>query len=252
MLPTPKPLVKLGLPFIQLLEVESTNNYAHNLIQQGLATNGTVIIAQCQTKGKGQMGKKWQANAGENIFFSIILDISTVHLQNQFALVAIAALGSYHFFKKYAGNATAIKWSNDIYFNDNKAGGILIETTPYQQTRWAVVGIGINVNQSVFDSNLPNPISLQQITGTTYNINQLVIELCQQVEIHYNLLLNNCFDELLAQYNAALYKKNQQVTLKKDNIKFTCIINNVNAFGELQVSNGLKDSFGFGEVQWVL
>ena len=93
-------MIKLGKPFIQLLEVDSTNNYAHRLIKTGLADSGTAIFAEQQTHGKGQMGKKWQASKGENITLSIIANISTVHLQNQFGLVAMAALGCYDFFNR--------------------------------------------------------------------------------------------------------------------------------------------------------
>ena len=134
-------MIKLGEPFIQLSTVDSTNNYAHSLVKTGLAVNGTAIFADSQTNGRGQMGKQWQTNAGENITLSIVADISTVHLQNQFGLVAMAALGCYDFFSKYAGDKTAIKWSNDLYWNDKKAGGILIETISHNQKRFAIITI---------------------------------------------------------------------------------------------------------------
>jgi BirA family biotin operon repressor/biotin-[acetyl-CoA-carboxylase] ligase len=251
LLPTPKPLVKLGKPFIELLEVDSTNNYAHNLIKQNLATNGIAIFAHKQTNGKGQIGKEWIAKFGENILLSVIIDISTVHLQNQFPLVAIAALSCHGFFKKYAGKGTVIKWSNDIYFNDNKAGGILIETVNWDNKRFAIVGMGININQIEFDKNLVNPISLKQITGNNYKVLDLANELHNKLMGYYKWLMDEKFDHLLKKYNTALYKKNKQATLKKGNIKFTCTIKRINAFGELEVANGLKDTFSFGEVQWI-
>lgn len=245
-------MIKLGEPFIQLLAVDSTNNYALNLVKQGLAASGTAFFAYKQTNGKGQMEKQWQTNEGENIILSIVADISTVHLQNRFGLVLMAALGCYDFFSKYAGNATAIKWSNDLYWNDKKAGGILIETLQYNTHRFAIIGIGININQTIFNKNLPNPISLQQITGTYYNIVELAKQLCACVDKWYKVLQENKIDVLLENYNNHLYKKGKAVTLKRQNIKFNCIIKGVNAFGELQVENGLSDSFKFGEVSWVI
>jgi BirA family biotin operon repressor/biotin-[acetyl-CoA-carboxylase] ligase len=251
-LSTHQPSVKLGTPFIQLLTVDSTNNYALELLKQNLADSGAAIFAMQQTKGRGQMGKKWETLEGENIILTIIVDISTVHIQNQFYLLAMAALGCYDFFSKYAGDETAIKWSNDIYWKDKKAGGILIETKNHNNKRYAAIGIGININQTVFDKSLQNPVSLKQITGKHFDVVQLAKELCNCIDRWYNVLLNNHHRELLNCYNGCLYKKGLQVTLKKDNIKFNCIIKSVNAFGELQVENGLRDSFKFGEVSWVI
>ncbi|MFY7964818.1 MAG: biotin--[acetyl-CoA-carboxylase] ligase [Chitinophagaceae bacterium] len=249
---THQPPIKLGKPFIQLLTVDSTNNYALNLLKDNLAGNGTAIFAAEQSNGRGQMGKIWKANANENIIISIIVDISAVHIQNQFNLLAMAALGSYDFFNKYAGDETAIKWSNDIYWRDKKAGGILIETTQHQQKRFAIVGIGININQVQFDESLINPVSLKQITGKHFNVVELAKELCDCIGNWYDVLLKNNHQELLSFYNSHLYKKNKEVKLKKGNIKFNCIIKSVNSNGELQVENGLSDSFKFGEVEWII
>jgi BirA family transcriptional regulator, biotin operon repressor / biotin---[acetyl-CoA-carboxylase] ligase len=252
LLPTPKPYIQLGEPFIQILTVDSTNNYAHNLIKQGLATNGTTVFANAQTNGRGQMGKTWQTNEGENIIVSIVIDISTVYLQNQFGLVAMAALGCHHFFYKYALDTTAIKWGNDLYWNDKKAGGILIETLQYNNKRVAIVGIGININQTRFNNNLPNPVSLKQITGKHFNVVELAKELCNCVAVWYNMLLENKMDLLLENYNNHLYKKEKTATLKKGNIKFNCTIKQVNILGELEVENGLQNSFKFGEIEWMI
>lgn len=248
---THQPSIKLGSRFIQLLAVDSTNNYALELLKQNLADSGTAIFAQEQTNGRGQMGKKWEALQGENIILTIIADISTVYIQNQFNLLAMAALGCYDFFSKYAGNETAIKWSNDIYWKDKKAGGILIETTNHNNKRYAIVGMGININQTAFDENLMNPVSLKQITGKNFKVVELAKELCNCIDVWYNVLLSENNHQLLTNYNSHLYKKNKEVTLKKGNIKFNCIIKCVNPSGELQVENGLCDSFRFGEIEWI-
>jgi len=250
-LSTHQPSIKLGSRFIQLLAVDSTNNYALELLKQNLADSGTAIFAQEQTNGRGQMGKKWEALHRENIILTIIADISTVYIQNQFNLLAMAALGCYDFFSKYAGNETAIKWSNDIYWKDKKAGGILIETTNHNNKRYAIVGMGININQTAFDENLMNPVSLKQITGKNFKVVELAKELCNCIDVWYNVLLSENNHQLLTNYNSHLYKKNKEVTLKKGNIKFNCIIKCVNPFGELQVENGLCDSFRFGEIEWI-
>lgn len=243
-------MIQLGKPFIELLQVDSTNNYAFSLIKNGLAENGLAIFAHQQTNGKGQMGKAWQAQANNNIILSIIADISTIHLQNQFGLMAMAALGCYDFFNKYAIDKTAIKWSNDLYWNDKKAGGILIETVNYQQKRFAIIGIGVNINQTAFDTNLPNPVSLKQITGKDFDVVELAKELCICIDKWYAVLMLNNEALLLKTYNNYLYKKNETVTLKKGNIKFNCTIKGVSEFGDLVVDTGFEQHFKFGEVVW--
>ncbi len=245
-------MVKLGEPFIHLLQVDSTNNYAHKLVKTNLSASGTAIFAENQTNGRGQVGKKWITNNGENIVVSIIIDISTILLQNQFAVVAMAALGCYDFFSSYAKDGTAIKWSNDLYWNDKKAGGILIETLTQSKKRYAIIGIGININQINFDKSLVNPVSLKQITGKHFSSVNLTKELCLCVDKWYQILLANDFSLILKHYNTYLYKKNQKVVLKKGNIKFECTIKRITAFGELEVEGALQENFKFGEIEWIL
>jgi BirA family biotin operon repressor/biotin-[acetyl-CoA-carboxylase] ligase len=139
-----------------------------------------------------------------------------------------------------------------LYWKDKKAGGILIETTNHKQKRFAIVGIGININQVQFDESLKNPVSLKQITGKHFNVVELAKELCGGVDKWYNVLLKSDTHTLLKTYNTYLYKKNELVTLKKGNIKFNCIVKDVNSLGELQVDNGLNDSFKFGEIEWIV
>ncbi len=251
MFSTHQPFIKIGTPFIKLLEVESTNNYALALIKENKALSGTVIFTLSQTKGKGQMGKKWLSNQNQNITLSIILDISRFSIQKQFLVSAFTAVGCCDFFKKYAGNNTAIKWPNDIYFNDKKAGGILIETVQQVNKRMAIIGIGMNINQSIFDKNLPNPISLHQITNETFDVESLSMELIEHLN-NWLPYLQQEKNDILVAYNNALYKKNKIVTLKKGNIKFSCTPKGVNSFGELLVENGLQESFQHGEVEWVI
>ncbi len=252
MLSTHQPLVKIGEPFIILSEVDSTNNYALKLIQDGLGKNGTVIFAQHQTKGRGQVGKIWQANVLDNILMSIIFDITAIPIQNQVGLSFLTALSCHEFFNKYSKDGTAIKWSNDIYWNDKKAGGILIEISAYKNSRFAVLGIGLNINQIKFDKSLPNPVSLKQITGKEFDVINLAKELCLIIE-KWSLIFNqNNIKELNKSYNKVLYKKGKEVTIKKKNIKFNCTIKEVNLHGELVVENGIKKTYKFGEISWVV
>ncbi len=242
----------IGQPFIELSEVESTNIYAMQQVQANLAVHGMAVFAHHQIAGKGQRGKNWVSEPGSNLIISVILDCSFLFLANPFPLSVMASLSSYDFFNKYAFDETAIKWPNDIYWRDRKAGGILIENQVKGNIwNWGIVGIGINLNQVSFPTSLINPVSLKQITGKDYSCIEMAKELCNCMEFRYQQLRAGNFKTMLEEYNQRLYKVGQAVTLKKNNIEFNRIINNISHTGELQVSGEMKESFRFGEVEWV-
>lgn len=241
----------IGKPFIQLVKVDSTNNYAMAQIHNGLAQHGSTWFALSQTAGKGQRGKQWSAAEGLNVLQTVVIDASAFHLSNPFVLTMVIANACYDFFSKYAGDETSIKWPNDIYWRDRKAGGMLIENV-IRGTRWvwALVGTGININQTAF-IDLPNPVSLKQITGKTYDSVKLGMELCTHLNDHYNHYLGNGPKAVLEQYNEHLYMKGQKANLKKDNITFDCTIESVSMNGDLLVRDCSWEHFSFGEVEWL-
>ena len=220
-------------------------------LQADLAAHGTTFFAHSQTAGKGQHGKSWAAEPGTHIAMSVILDCSFLSVAQQFPLSVIIALATHDLFSKYAGEETFIKWPNDIYWRDRKAGGILIENL-LRGSIWqgSVVGIGLNLNQVNFPATLPNPVSLKQITGKNFNTVTTARKLCGCLEKRYQQLKNGLFETLLIEYNDHLYKRGQEVRLKKSNIAFNCFIKGVSAAGELIVSGGLQERFQFGEVEW--
>lgn len=243
----------IGIPFIEINSVESTNNYAMQLIQQGLAKHGTVCFAHAQTAGKGQRGKGWYAKAGENITMSVVFNTNTLQVSEQFGLSAAIALGVYDFFRFYTAGDTFVKWPNDLYWRDRKAGGILIENILRgKEWQWAVAGIGININQTVFDIETKNPVSLKQITGKEYSPVVLAKELCEHVGHWYNQLMNKGTAFLLEAYNTVLYKRGQHIKLKKNSAVFECVLKGVNAYGQLVVEGTLEQNFNVGEVEWII
>jgi BirA family biotin operon repressor/biotin-[acetyl-CoA-carboxylase] ligase len=250
----------IGQSFIHLKSVSSTNNYALGKLQEKLAAHGTVFFADEQTAGKGQRGKQWHTQTGTNIILSAIFDTSFLLIHHQFSFSAMVAVAVHDFFSKQAtAEETSIKWPNDLYWRDRKAGGILIENTIRTNHQsavgnwpWAVVGIGININQTQFPSDLTNAVSLKQITGKDFDVIVLAKELCSCLETRYQQLKSGNGKELLALYNQLLYKKGQTVRLKKENVAFNCTINSVNELGELQVNGAMQNSFSFGEVEWIV
>ena len=240
-----------GSFFTILDTVDSTNNYAMASMDDGLAKHGMVWFANEQTAGKGQRGKNWSSEKGKNIAMSLVLNPEQLKLTSQFHLSAAVALVCFEFLSGYIDDETKIKWPNDLFWRDRKAAGVLIENKLQGKTwKWAVVGIGININQTVFDKSLLNAVSLKQITGKTFNPVELAKEL-------HALLIKKLAEqislaEILQQYNQHLYKINELVTLRKSGIKFDTVIKEVSVQGKLVTVDAIEREFDFGEVEWVL
>lgn len=225
---------------------------------QGEAQHGMAIFSHEQTAGKGQRGKNWTSEKGSNIALSILLNPYPLSIHDQFKLSVCIAVCVWDLFSTYAGNETKIKWPNDLYWRDRKAGGILIENViqSSQSTvgrwQWAVVGIGININQSCFDPDLPNPVSLKQITGKNYEPLGLAKELCSIIEKNYQILIAGNFEILFNKYQTHLYKKDEKVKLKKGNRVFETTIKRVSEAGQLITQHSIEERFEFGEVEWII
>jgi BirA family biotin operon repressor/biotin-[acetyl-CoA-carboxylase] ligase len=244
----------IGDSFIELESVDSTNNYAMALAAAGKASHGTLVFAHDQWAGKGQRGRSWSSTRGENIILSAVLEPVALPPPAGFALSAGVALACYDFFSVYAGQeSTAIKWPNDLYWNDRKAGGILIENQ-IKGDRWlyAIVGIGMNINQVEFPSTARNPVSLRQITGRRFDAIALAKELGRWLERRFAELEARGAQALIEAYNAVLYRRGQEVRLRKDNAVFSTRVERVTAQGELVTRDVLERRFSFGEVEWII
>jgi BirA family biotin operon repressor/biotin-[acetyl-CoA-carboxylase] ligase len=267
-LPEPSPTKPIGTPFIEMQSVDSTNNYALSQVhagslpdRQSLVQHGTTFFAHEQVAGKGQRGKAWATEKGANIILSIVIKPAPLLLTQQFQLSATVAVAVHKFFSRYAGTDTKIKWPNDLYWQDRKAGGILIESVVGNDEpanwKWAVAGIGININQTSFPAELQNPVSLKQITGHDFDTVILAKELCSILEEKYCELINEGFTAIYAEYLLHLYKKNELVKLKKENRVFEAIIKTVLPTGRLVVEHSIEEDpiaigFNFGEAEWVI
>ena len=243
----------IGVPFTELSEVDSSNNYAMRKVQAQLAEHGATWFAHYQKSGKGQRGKRWNAEQGQNIMISFVLDTSAVLIDKQAIISMAVALACYDFFNKYAIDSSSIKWPNDIYWRDRKAGGILIEAvTRGQECRYAVVGIGLNINQTLFPANLKNPVSLRQITGKSYDVILMAKELCNMLELRWQQLRNDGEHALHKEYNSRLYKINQPATFKTGTTTIQAVVEGVNLQGELLINTGQQAAVSFGSVEWVI
>jgi BirA family transcriptional regulator, biotin operon repressor / biotin---[acetyl-CoA-carboxylase] ligase len=264
-LPQPSATKPLGLPFIELQSVDSTNNYARQQIHAGLAQHRLAIFAYEQVAGKGQRGKVWATEKGSNIILSLVVKPQPLQLTQQFQLSACAAVAVQEFFMKYAGDETKIKWPNDLYWQDRKAGGLLIESVVRSQEsgvesqqvavgnwQWAIIGLGININQTSFSGDLPNPVSLKQITGKNFDPLPLAKELCGILDKRFTELIEDGFENIYTYYLTHLYKREATVKLKKGAKVFEATIAGVSPTGKLITHHAIEEEFDYGEVEWVI
>jgi BirA family biotin operon repressor/biotin-[acetyl-CoA-carboxylase] ligase len=244
----------IGHAFIQLGTVDSTNNYAMARALEGTVTHGALVFAHDQLAGKGQRGRSWTSQPGENIILSAVLEPVALSTTAGFSLSVAVALACRDLFSRYAGEAaTSIKWPNDLYWNDRKAGGILIENH-FKGDRWllAIAGMGININQREFPPEVRNPVSLRQITGKSHDSLQLARELGAFLDKRYEELVTGGAAHQLRLYNQYLYGRGKEVRLKKDSAVFKTVVQGVAASGELLTKDSLDRQFTFGEVEWLI
>lgn len=172
------------------------------------------VSANYQTAGKGQGVKNWQSNKGENILASFYFQ-PLISPPQQLYFNYFFALTVWKVLSQYVHNVM-IKKPNDIYVGDKKMVGILIEHhIQGDKLTYSVAGVGINVNQTQFDSALPNPTSLKLITGKDYDRKQILEEIVQVGAFYYNKLQNGAFMELENEYESYIYK-NVKIEEKTD------------------------------------
>jgi BirA family transcriptional regulator, biotin operon repressor / biotin---[acetyl-CoA-carboxylase] ligase len=245
-------MLVLGQPFIELSSVSSTNIYAMEQLRAKLAVAGTAFFAHEQTAGRGQKGRVWASESGQNIAMSLLLEPPLKDPSRGFPLSATIAMGCYDFYKNYAGDETSIKWPNDLYWRDRKAGGILIENVVRGNTwEWAVAGIGINVNQVSFDPSLPNPVSLKQVTGRHFQPAELARELCSAVDRRFRQLLNGHWLEIWGDYQQVLFGLGTLQSFRWEGKDFEAMIEGVNKEGEILLRSGDQlMHFVHGSIIW--
>jgi BirA family biotin operon repressor/biotin-[acetyl-CoA-carboxylase] ligase len=245
----------IGQPFVELPTVESSNNYATSQVQAALAEHGAAWFAYHQTKGRGQRGKVWITEPGANIILTIVLEPKKLNIQQQFILSACVATACLDFFRLYAGDDSRIKWPNDIYWKDRKAGGMLIENILQGRVwKYCIAGIGMNINQTAFPAELKNPVSLKQITGKTFAAVDLAKELCNHLQNRWKQLEQGGYKTILSDYNSNLYKLNQPAIFSKNETELTGVVKGVSESGELLIeeNDGKSSVLKFGEATWIL
>ena len=216
---------------------------------------GDIILAQCQTAGRGQRGHTWESREGENLTLSLLLEPQFLPPSEQFLISECVALGVCDALMHY-GIEAQIKWTNDIYIGDRKLAGILIEHK-LQGSALArtVAGIGLNVNQKAFSDDLPNPISMAQATGREFDREEVLQIVTTSLMARYEQLREGGAKELQADYHQRLYRLGQEHCYAlPDGSRFRGIIRGVEPTGALRIENerGELLSFLFKEVEFVI
>ena len=236
--------------FSILDSVDSTNNYAMGKVHAGMAKHGQAWFAKHQTAGKGQRGNTWLSRPDDNIILTVIIQPGTAFPIGSFYFNALVSMTCLQFLRQWDSHNFSIKWPNDLYWRDRKAGGMLIENVIQgNEWKWAVVGIGININQEEFPEGVKNPCSLSLINEQKFDSIELAREL--HTRIVDDLEKRPSAQEILQDYNHHLFQKNKEVKLKKGNSTFSTTIKEVDAFGRLHTEDTMERCFEFGEVSWV-
>ena len=243
----------IGNEIIEFTELDSTNNYAMTIISRGMAEHGLTIRADYQTKGKGQRGNVWLAEESKNLLVSFILDMKSENLSNVFLLncafcEAIAELLMVQFNLKNV----SIKWPNDIIVDNKKIAGVLIENI-LQGADWqfAILGLGLNVNQTSFEISTPIT-SMKKQTTINYNIKDVMKKLIAVINVKYKLFLNNK-EQLILDFNQHLYKRNEQALILRKNILIDTKVIEVKKDGKLVLEeNGKLTDYQHKEIEWLL
>jgi BirA family biotin operon repressor/biotin-[acetyl-CoA-carboxylase] ligase len=243
-----------GKPIVWYEHLNSTNEFAVNQIKKGLVGEGTVYAAYHQPGGRGQRENKWHSEQGENLTFSVIYEPTFLAATEQFYLNMAVCLALVKFLKTDLNIDANVKWPNDIYVEYDKIAGILIENMlKGQNLSYTVIGIGLNINQDLFDESLRNPTSVKMITGQRFAIEPLLESFLGYLEAEYLLLKALRFADLYERYIHNLLFYNEERVYSAYGDAFTGKIKAITPEGKLiiETSTGQK-AFGFKEVEFMV
>lgn len=243
------------MKIIKLDATDSTNTFLKELVLKMEVDNFTVVVAKKQTKGRGQMNSEWMVEDGKNLTFSVFCRFSDLEIAQHKFLNFCISLGVFEALKTLKLPNLAIKWPNDILSGNKKIAGILIENTfKGKYINASVIGIGINVNQSIFSKNLPNASSIKMILKKEIVLDVLLEKVLLKLKENITLLEKKEHQFLEDTYLKVLYKKNVPTMFKNNqNILFMGKIIGVSEQGNLQIElvDETVQEFGLKEVSFV-
>lgn len=247
-------------PLVALDETDSTNRYLSQLCndRQEAVAEFTTATAEFQTAGKGQRGNSWEAEEGKNLLFSFVLYPTFLEARRQFILSQIVSLAIKEELSRWSDEFT-IKWPNDIYWRNRKICGILIENDlSGHHIGRSISGIGVNINQEIFRSNAPNPVSLKQITGQEYDRYLILANIMRRLKEYYILLQTDTSGEavnhITEHYAHSLFRREGFHRYADADGEFLARLLRVEPDGRfiLEDQAGRERGYLFKEVQYIL
>ncbi len=238
---------------IRLESVDSTNNYAANLVRLSSPPEGTVITAQEQLSGKGQRGSVWESALGENLLCSIVLYPSYLNSSNHFYLIKVVALALRELVEEHTEQDVYIKWPNDIMVKNKKIAGILMEAVwSDQRMQSAVIGIGLNVNQTSFETS--RATSLKLLARKSGDVDDCLKGLLTYLEKYLLKLQSGQFTDIARLYRENLFRLGQVSRFIFNGNELDAMITGVDEEGRLRLytDKGVSLSCGIKEIQFVL
>lgn len=235
-------------------ETNSTNLALKHLQQSSPLAEGSIISADFQTSGRGQVGNSWFSSKGANLLFSLLLYPKNIKAKHQFIISRIVSLALKRVLDRYMQNIT-IKWPNDIYWKNKKIAGILIENNLMgQYIDYTIIGVGLNVNEDDFPANLPNPISMRQITGFEIDRDKVLASLQKEFWTLYQSLKQGDTADIEQEYMSHLYRGQGVYWFSDETGTFKASIKTVLPTGHLILSvhdTGETKTYAFKEVSFV-
>jgi BirA family biotin operon repressor/biotin-[acetyl-CoA-carboxylase] ligase len=238
---------------IHLAETESTNRFLLQLAETEDLPSGSIVLADCQTAGRGQRGNSWESAAGENLTFSVFFRPADLPANRPFVVSEMAALSVKYTLDGYLPDVS-VKWPNDIYYRDFKITGMLIETVlAHGKIARAIIGIGLNVNQTAFSPDLPNPISMASAAGTAFDRMAVLADFRRIFDGQSERLNRQRFDAIHADYLRAVYRREGYYKYADDRSVFEAKISAVEPDGHLILErrDGARSRYAFKEVTFV-
>lgn len=238
---------------VRVAETVSTNSLIRELIARESLPEGSVVVADFQTAGRGQIGNVWESEAGKNLTFSLVIYPTCIPVNQQFLISQIAALSVKETLDLYIHDVT-VKWPNDIYWKDKKICGMLIENDlAGRSIASSILGIGLNVNQPEFRGDAPNPVSLFQILGKEVDKEEVLQRFLSIFYEYYLALLQEQHERIRQRYATALYRRSGFYVYKDKAGTFEAEIADIEPTGHLLLR--LRDlsvrRYAFKEVAYV-
>jgi BirA family biotin operon repressor/biotin-[acetyl-CoA-carboxylase] ligase len=237
-----------------LEEVDSTNNYLQRLAESGTVEEGVVIVAAMQTSGRGHGDNSWESERAKNLTFSLLLKPWHIEPANQFNITMLVSLAISNVLEQHLQrHRVSIKWPNDIYAGDKKIAGMLIQNSlKGNRLEHSIVGIGLNVNQTRFLAETPNPVSIKMLMKSNTSLDELLRSLLAELLKNYEVSYSPQYlERIRAAYLGKLYRLNEWSGFRAGGAAFQAKILGIGQFGrlKLQMKDGQEKHYGFKELE---